>query len=101
MVQGVPLAKTEHATILPLDHDRNSSRKIAVPVNRGQGAVLKVIKSGQIRGGQRKRGVVPKLNNQPVRLLLQATRTRRYTASELQKKYAPMVTTRWVQQIFW
>lgn len=98
MIQGVALTETERATVLASHRDGKSSRKIAGLVNRGQDAALKGIKSGQIRSGQRKRGVECKLPMGSVRLLVRAARTGRYTAFELQQKYAPMVTMRQVLQ---
>ena len=99
MVQGVALTEAERATVLALHGEGKSSRAIANNINRGRDAVLRVIKSASVRGGTRKRGVHRKLPLRAVRLLLRAARTGRFTASELQRRYAPQVTVRRVQQL--
>lgn len=57
MVQGATLTESERAVVLPHHKEGKSSRNIADSINRGRDAVMRIIRSGQIRGGQRRRSV--------------------------------------------
>lgn len=99
MVQGNPLTEVKKAVVLELHKEGHSSRTIASHVGRCRDAVLAVIRRGSVRGGARRRGAKRKLLKRAVNLLLRAARTGAFTASELQRRYAPNVTVRRVLQI--
>ena len=99
MPRGVSLSEAERASILTIHREGKSSRYIASTINRGRDAVLSVIRSGQVRGWQRRRAVKRQVTLRIVRLICRKARTGLFSARELQEKYAPMVTVRRVQQL--
>ena len=76
-----------------------SARQISGQINRSCEAILRVIKSGSIRGRNRRRGLCRKLPERAMSMMMRASSTGKYKARELRTLCALMVCVRRVHQL--
>lgn len=99
MPRGVSLSSDERTVILSLNRENKSSQHIEFVTARGRDAVLAKISSGQVRVGQRSRGLHRTVLLIEVRLILHLACTRGYTVVYLGDRCVPVVSIRRVKQL--
>lgn len=99
MPHGEHVSSEERVAVLVLAEENQTVSTISVRTGRARSTVRKIIESGSVRGGARRPGPKSKLTEPAYHVLIRKARTGRYSARELQGRYAPMLTVRRVQQL--